>query len=158
MGFKYNDQRYQIWRNKVFRRDNFQCQLCGIKGGALNAHHIKKKSEYPHLAYITTNGITLCTKCHAAVTKNEQIFERFFEAIIKKILSYDLVYQFFFWLTTVRPDIVNAFKQYNKWEKIPAHLVTEITKNARISKHNKRRVGSTPRTRTIRKRPKKRDA
>jgi len=30
-----------IWREKVFKRDNYTCQVCGKKGGYLIADHIK---------------------------------------------------------------------------------------------------------------------
>jgi len=64
-----NCAKYQIWRNLVFLRDNFICQECGVKNGdgktiCLNAHHIRKFSEYPELMFDVNNGITYCKECH----------------------------------------------------------------------------------------------
>jgi len=55
---------YYNWRKKVFERDNYTCQKCGIKGGKLEAHHKKSWKNYPELRYIVNNGQTLCIKCH----------------------------------------------------------------------------------------------
>ena len=52
------------WRNDVFSRDDYTCQICGKKGGVLNAHHIKKFSEYPSLRFVVKNGVTVCKDCH----------------------------------------------------------------------------------------------
>lgn len=59
-----NDIRVKNWRNGVFRRDNYTCQECGRRGGKLNAHHLKKWSEFPGLRYDIDNGQTLCEACH----------------------------------------------------------------------------------------------
>ena len=52
------------WRNAVYKRDDYTCQDCQIKGKRLNAHHIKGFKDYPELRFDLDNGITLCVDCH----------------------------------------------------------------------------------------------
>ncbi len=60
----YNPK-YKRWRKKVYKRDNYTCQVCGDnKGGNLVAHHVYAWNKYKDLHFITSNGITLCDKCH----------------------------------------------------------------------------------------------
>jgi hypothetical protein len=115
--YRYNDPKYKLWREKVFGRDRYVCQLCGVKG-KLNAHHIKKKSEYPKLAYVVRNGITLCVTCHEIVTGNEEVFEDFFDSIVRKKVTFDLIYRFFGTLVEKYEQIAEAFKAKFKWDKI----------------------------------------
>jgi 5-methylcytosine-specific restriction endonuclease McrA len=69
---------YKVWREFVFKRDDFTCQLCTERGGKLNADHIKQfalillendvKTFEDALncaaLWDTTNGRTLCEACH----------------------------------------------------------------------------------------------
>lgn len=52
------------WRESVYQRDDYTCQLCLLKGVKLNAHHIGKFSENPGYRFDINNGITLCEPCH----------------------------------------------------------------------------------------------
>jgi len=61
--FRRNKQYYQ-WRKAVFERDNYICQICGVRGGKLNADHIKKFADFLDLRYVLENGRTLCENCH----------------------------------------------------------------------------------------------
>lgn len=61
------DWRYKAWRTKVFKRDDYTCQRCLVRGGELEAHHIKQWALYPSLRFITKNGITYCKACHKII-------------------------------------------------------------------------------------------
>ncbi len=71
--------KYRQWRSDVFTRDNFTCQICGLRGSLyLHAHHKKDFSKILKEYNITTlemalnceelwninNGKTVCKKCH----------------------------------------------------------------------------------------------
>ena len=52
------------WRKAVFARDDYTCQMCFIKGGCLEADHIKPFAYFPELRFVLKNGRTLCRQCH----------------------------------------------------------------------------------------------
>ena len=64
---------YRKWRETVFARDNWTCQMCGARSGKeyiyLNAHHIKGWTKFPEIRYDIDNGITLCKRCHLLIHK-----------------------------------------------------------------------------------------
>jgi len=69
---------YRQWRSDVFTRDNFICQICGIRDGKIVADHIKAFSLILSENNVKTleqalaceelwninNGRTLCQNCH----------------------------------------------------------------------------------------------
>lgn len=57
------------YRDTIFERDKYTCQLCRKSGGILNAHHIKRYDRFPELREAISNGITLCDHCHKLVSK-----------------------------------------------------------------------------------------
>ncbi len=59
--------RYVAWRNKVFMRDNWVCQICNQRGNKLHAHHKRIWIQYPKERYWTQNGLTVCENCHKEI-------------------------------------------------------------------------------------------
>lgn len=55
---------YKLWREAVFERDDWTCQECKIRGGRLEAHHIRPFALFPELRFAIDNGLTLCKPCH----------------------------------------------------------------------------------------------
>lgn len=64
-------QQYKQWRTAVFSRDNYTCQICGKRGGKLNAHHASRYSRDIEHRTDIENGITLCEKCHKELHHRE---------------------------------------------------------------------------------------
>jgi len=52
------------WRKAVFKRDDFTCQVCGLRGAYLEADHILPWAYFSDLRFELTNGRTLCRPCH----------------------------------------------------------------------------------------------
>ena len=81
------------WSRAVKVRDNFTCQLCGIRGFKglgrsvkLHSHHIKSWKYYPNLRYDLKNGLTLCNNCHRNIVhKALQKKERMAESCLKML-------------------------------------------------------------------------
>lgn len=61
-------EKYAEWRTAVFRRDNWTCKVCKMKGGNIHADHIKSFTHFPALRFDVNNGQTLCVSCHAKKT------------------------------------------------------------------------------------------
>ena len=59
-----NSTDMKLWRETVFKRDNWTCQYCKVRGGKLHADHIKPFFVYHDLRLDLMNGQTLCKSCH----------------------------------------------------------------------------------------------
>jgi len=78
--------KYKEWINNIFKRDNFICMMCNIRGSDLNAHHIKefnkiikennifilKDAINCNELWDINNGMTLCKKCHDKTKKKQK--------------------------------------------------------------------------------------
>lgn len=74
----------KVWRETIFKRDDYTCQHCGVRGGRLNAHHLDGYNWCVERRFDITNGVTLCKDCHRDFHKKygyknntEQQFEEF---------------------------------------------------------------------------------
>jgi len=75
--------KHKLWREAIFKRDNWTCKKCNKRGEYLEAHHLKRFNklvqeairEFPLLSkydacmlyqplWDIDNGITFCRKCH----------------------------------------------------------------------------------------------
>lgn len=70
-------KRYIEWRWRVCMNDNWTCQICGSKK-KIEAHHIKKFSDYPDLRFDINNGVALCFDCHRQIKNKETLVESYF--------------------------------------------------------------------------------
>lgn len=81
----YNSNKYDAWRQFVFKRDKFTCQECGDSpSGKLNAHHILPYRDWKDTQYSLNpmNGITLCKTCHEETYGNEyEFFNKYFDIV-----------------------------------------------------------------------------
>jgi hypothetical protein len=60
---------YNVWRQAVYKRDNWTCQMCKVKQRHPIAHHQKSFNEHPELRFEIDNGITVCRSCHKKIHK-----------------------------------------------------------------------------------------
>ena len=74
------------WRSNIFKRDKYTCQICYQHGVDVNAHHIRKWSEYPELRHDINNGITLCVDCHLETYGKEDEYIGFLEKRLNQSL------------------------------------------------------------------------
>ena len=57
---------FKLWREAVYKKDNWTCQACGATKGTISPHHILNFADYPDERFVVDNGITLCINCHTA--------------------------------------------------------------------------------------------
>lgn len=71
---KLERARFRVTMQKeIFERDNYTCQICGIKGVALQIDHIQSWADYIELRFSMDNCRTLCQSCHYKITFNRSM-------------------------------------------------------------------------------------
>jgi len=66
---------YRLWRESVFKRDNYTCVWCGTRSGNgkaiyLEAHHFiprEFRNDFSYSIEVLANYITLCPRCHRQI-------------------------------------------------------------------------------------------
>lgn len=81
---------YKAWRKAVFVRDGYTCQMCNIRCGNLQVHHILPvRDNYDTLLiFDVNNGITLCKGCHDDLKGHEYDYVQFFNALVDTTFPY----------------------------------------------------------------------
>lgn len=74
-------RKYKLWREAVFKRDNYTCRKCFIRGGKINADHIIPFAKLVYeknwkLLWNIDNGRTLCKPCHGEIDTYARRFYR----------------------------------------------------------------------------------
>ena len=63
----YKSQKWKHKRDRVLRRDEYLCRECkryGKSTAATTVHHCNPLEQYPELALVNNNLISLCGECH----------------------------------------------------------------------------------------------
>lgn len=66
----YKSKRWRAKREKILRRDEYQCQECkryGKTTAATTVHHINPLEQHSEWALLSWNLISLCGSCHDAM-------------------------------------------------------------------------------------------
>lgn len=67
---EYKSKRWVAARRAALRRDRHQCRECSRYGLAVNAsvvHHAWPAEDWPELAWMPWNLVSLCPACHNAM-------------------------------------------------------------------------------------------
>ena len=83
----YQTQAWKRKRHTILIRDNFLCQYCKRRPAKM-VHHIKCVKDFPELALVDENLVSLCYSCH-----EEQHPERHKQAAAQKVSPFARIIQ-----------------------------------------------------------------
>lgn len=66
-----NSWEMKLWKQNVFKRDNYTCQKCGVRGGNLEVDHMMPFASFPNLRLEEWNGRVLCIGCHRIISSRK---------------------------------------------------------------------------------------
>jgi hypothetical protein len=66
----------KMMQKLIFERDDYTCQICGIRGVDLQVDHIQSWAEYVELRFNINNCRTLCKKCHYFITFGKEMVNK----------------------------------------------------------------------------------
>lgn len=55
---------HRRWSNEVKKQANYTCNICGKRGGKLEAHHLNDWHSNQEMGLDISNGVCLCKHCH----------------------------------------------------------------------------------------------
>lgn len=93
----------EIFRNAVFRRDNYRCVVPSCNKEAIDAHHLVERKLWigkQKEGYLVDNGVSVCEEHHKLAEKNvlcPQVFRMWLN------------------LPIVQPEYFDDEEDYNKW-------------------------------------------
>lgn len=73
---------HKQWREEVFKRDDYTCQVCLERGIRIEANHIYPWRTNKDLQFQVSNGITLCVPHHRLIHLKEERVVEFFKALL----------------------------------------------------------------------------
>lgn len=137
----YND--YTKFVRKVLNRDNYTCICCDTKGGNLVVHHLDSYDWCKDKRTESTNGVTLCEKCHKNFhikygygNNTKEQFEEWMDKEITNMKSEEYVpYQTVPFVCVDTREIITNFVEYKRKNK--GVILGEIHKccNGIIAQH-----------------------
>lgn len=75
----YASSEWRQKRREILKRDNYECQLCKLRGRynkATVVHHLKHYDKFPKLALTSVNLVSLCAACHNVVHPEKNLSKR----------------------------------------------------------------------------------
>ncbi len=70
-----NSIEFKEWRDIVFKRDDWCCQLCDKKHTNVHPHHLFSFTNYPKIRFNENNGVTVCKDCHYLIHADKELQE-----------------------------------------------------------------------------------